>query len=80
VALSRGVDPAELTRLLQVAAAWAGACDIVAVTGGDGGDVAIFRLAGERGELGLTLTVELDPAPPDRSPRPVRRLALAVDV
>jgi hypothetical protein len=42
--------------------------------------VAIFRLAGERGELGLTLTVELDPAPPDRSPRPVRRLALAVDV
>ena len=80
VATSRGVDPATLARLLQVAAAWAGACDIVAVTGGDGGDVAIFRLAGERGELGLTLTVELDPAPPDRSPRPVRRLALAVDV
>jgi CubicO group peptidase (beta-lactamase class C family) len=79
VATSRGVDPARLTRLLQVAAAWSGACDIVAVTAGDGDDVATFRLAGERGELGLSLTVELEPPPPDRSPRPVRRLALAVD-
>lgn len=76
----------DLARLLRVASAWAGACDIVGVTAGDGESHAVFRLAGEHAELSLTLG--LDPVDP-RGPattravgtaRTVRRFGLAVEV
>jgi CubicO group peptidase (beta-lactamase class C family) len=79
---SMDLDRTELSRLLRVAAAWAGACDIVAVTVGDGETQATFRLAGERADLSLTLA--LDPvatvAPGGQSgAHVVRRFGLAVE-
>jgi CubicO group peptidase (beta-lactamase class C family) len=79
---SMDLDRTQLDRLLQVAAAWAGACDIAGVTMGDGETQATFRLTGERADLSLSLA--LDPpaaAAPDGqgAVRVVRHFGLAVE-
>ncbi|HET9654614.1 MAG TPA: serine hydrolase domain-containing protein [Kineosporiaceae bacterium] len=83
-ALATGVDldRTALDRTLRVAAAWAGACDLVAVTAGDGLGQATFRLAGERADLSLTLTVDPPAGPPtgDDALPVVRRFGLAVEL
>jgi CubicO group peptidase (beta-lactamase class C family) len=63
LATSMELDRIELGRLLRVSAAWAGACDIVGVTEGDGETHATFQLAGERADLSLTLTLDPVAAP-----------------
>jgi CubicO group peptidase (beta-lactamase class C family) len=85
LAAARDLPLGDLVRQLRVASAWAGACDIVGVTGGDGENLAVFRLAGERAEL--TLTLGLDPVTPGGpattrttgTARTVRRFGLAVE-
>lgn len=74
------LDRGELTRMLRVASAWAGACDIVAVCSGDGEHHATFRLAGERADLTLTLALESRPSFGTGTARLVRRFGLAVDL
>lgn len=77
LATAADLDRDRLGRLLQVGATWAGACDIVAVTGGDGSCQATFRLAGERGDLTLTLTVGPGSPQPDGALPTIRRFGLS---
>jgi CubicO group peptidase (beta-lactamase class C family) len=74
------LDRTELSRLLQVASAWAGACDVVGVSSGDGEHHATFRLAGERANLTLTLALDPRPSYGTGTVRVVRRFGLSVDL
>jgi hypothetical protein len=60
VPLEPPLSAADLTRLLRVAAAWAGPSLVASVLAGDGQREATFRLDGERADLQLAITA--DPA------------------
>lgn len=79
------LDRDELTRLLRIAAVWAGPCDVTSVTSvtgangdtGTGEQEATFRLSGER--AALSLTVGLQPDAEGTGVPTVRRFAVTVE-
>jgi CubicO group peptidase (beta-lactamase class C family) len=62
IAIGEDLDAADLTRLVRMAALWAGATTVGDPISGDGKTDATFRLNGTRAPLLLSLTVNADPA------------------